>query len=76
MGLEEGKVVDEGTEKRGLHHDYTSWWSIYDFPTITLALSEYQLPGKEDDGQGRGKKKKNSSHHKQDIVYSTICPVD
>lgn len=50
--------MDEGTEKRGLHHDYTSWWSIYDFPTITLALSEYQLPGKEDDGQGRGKKKK------------------
>ena len=57
MGLEEGRAVDEGTEKRGLHHDYTSWWSICDFPTVTLALSEYQLPGKEDDGQGRGKKK-------------------
>lgn len=50
--------MGEGTEKRGPHHEYISWWRIYDFPIITLALSGYQLPRKEDDGQRREKKKK------------------
>ena len=76
MGLEERKAVGKGTEKRGPHHEYISWWHIYDFPTVTLALSGYQLHRKEDDGQRSGKKKQNSSHHKQAIVYSTIYPTD
>lgn len=72
-----GKVVDEGTEKEAFIMIMPLGGASMIFSHHYLSFSEYQLPGKEDDGQGRGKKKKkNSSHHKQDIVYSTICPVD
>lgn len=57
-GFGGGKGCGRGTEKRGLHHDYTSWWSIYDFPTITLALASTSYLGKKTMGKGGGKKKK------------------